>query len=77
MALIDFNSAISAYQQAAGAVRSAGGGRAGVSAAAGEGDEGFASMVSDSLKVGPPSRGTQHQTNLGRGGFEGCGDGGC
>ena len=50
MALIDFNSAISAYQQAAGAVRSAGGGRAGVSAAAGEGDEGFASMVSDSLK---------------------------
>ncbi|MSQ86997.1 MAG: flagellar hook-basal body complex protein FliE [Alphaproteobacteria bacterium] len=50
MALIDFNSAVSAYQQAAGAVRSTGGGRSTTSAVASEGDEGFASMISDSLK---------------------------
>ena len=49
MALIDFSSAVNAYQQAAGAVRSAGTSKA-TAIAGGEGDAGFASMVSDSLK---------------------------
>jgi flagellar hook-basal body complex protein FliE len=49
MALIDFNTAVNAYQQAAGAIKSAAGGKAGIAATdAGEGQ--FASMVTDSLK---------------------------
>jgi flagellar hook-basal body complex protein FliE len=49
MALVDFNTAVNAYQQASGAVKSAVGGK-GPAAMASEGDEGFASMVSDSLR---------------------------
>jgi flagellar hook-basal body complex protein FliE len=49
MAMVDFNTAISAYNQAAGSVRSAAGGKA-APVVAGEGEEAFASMVTDSLK---------------------------
>ena len=50
MALIDFNTAVNAYKQAAGSIKSAAGGIKGPASAAGEGDEAFASMVTDSLK---------------------------
>ena len=49
MAAIDFNSAVNAYRQAAGAVDSAVAGRKPL-ATPGSNDESFATMVTDSLK---------------------------
>jgi flagellar hook-basal body complex protein FliE len=49
MAIVDFSTAVNAYNQAAGGIRSIGGGSKSIAPAA-ESDGAFASMVTDSLK---------------------------
>jgi flagellar hook-basal body complex protein FliE len=63
MALIDFNAAVNAYQQAAGSIKSAASGNAKI-AAMDDGEGQFAGMVTDSLKQAVQSSRAAEQLSL-------------